>query len=71
MYFMVHRIYLAGCFSPGGERIVNEMVFDLNNISDLEIAYDEENVTFCDGRSEKIGNQGVHDRRQSPLLCEY
>lgn len=30
------------------------MVFDLNNISDLEIAYDEENVTFCDGRSEKL-----------------
>lgn len=45
---------LAGCFSPGGERIVNEMVFDLNNISDLEIAYDEENITFCDGRSEKL-----------------
>lgn len=44
----------TGCLRNTSPDIVNEMNFDLSNISELTIAYDDEQITFFESDNEKL-----------------
>lgn len=47
-------ILAAGCTGWKEERMVNEMVFDLQGISELAVTYDEDTILFYESRGEKL-----------------
>lgn len=44
----------TGCSSNSGCKMVNQMIFDLNSITEITIAYDEENISFYEGSNDEL-----------------
>lgn len=46
--------WLTGCSENSSYSMVNQMTFDLDNITEITIAYDEENISFYDSDSHEL-----------------
>lgn len=45
---------LTGCSHSGAARLVNERTFSLDGVSEITISYDEETITFLEGKSGEL-----------------
>lgn len=44
----------TGCSSNSSCKMVNQMIFDLNSVTEITIAYDEENISFYEGSNDEL-----------------
>ena len=44
----------TGCSSNSSCKMVNQMIFDLNSVTEITIAYDEENISFYEGSNNEL-----------------
>lgn len=44
----------TGCSSNSSCKMVNQMIFDLNSVTEITIAYDEEDISFYEGSNNEL-----------------
>ena len=59
-------ILLTGCSGTDKLKLINELSFSLDQISDLSIAYDADKITFVQGNGDRLAIREymTHDRRR-------
>lgn len=50
----IFSISACGCGKGNSAKLVNEMSFSLENISDLTISYDDENISFFQSENDNL-----------------
>ena len=58
----------TGCSSNSSCKMVNQMIFDLNSVTEITIAYDEENISFYEGSNNELRIEDIYAPAQKKIL---